>query len=155
MMRESVAGKVGGRTHEIQRLIGRSLRAVTDLESLRKNVPYGGLRCIQADGGYKNSLDYRRLYLCCRCIEMCHEKWDNRQMPLTHHLAAVSVGFVGGEPRLDLCYAEASGADVDINVVMTGDGRFVEIQGTSKNHPFPWRVLVLSLPLQQRDQEID
>ena len=147
MKRESATGKVGGRTHEIQRLIGRALRAVTDLESLGERTVWVDCDVIQADGGTRTASITGAFICVADALRCAMRKGIIDKMPLTNHLAAVSVGIVGGEPRLDLCYAEDSVADVDMNVVMTGDGRFVEIQGTSEKSPFSMEGLGMLLAL--------
>ena len=147
MMRESVTGKVGGRTHEIQRLIGRTLRAVIDLESLGERTVWVDCDVIQADGGTRTASITGAFICVADALRSAIKNGIIDKMPLTNHLAAVSVGIVGGEPRLDLCYAEDSAADVDMNVVMTGDGRFVEIQGTSEKAPFSMEGLGMLLAL--------
>lgn len=135
-MRESTSGRIGGRTHEIQRLIGRSLRSVVNLSLLGQRTFWVDCDVIQADGGTRTAAitgAYLALYDAVRNAM-------NRQLiqtdPFTDSLAAVSVGIVGGSPVLDLCYQEDSTADVDMNVVMTGSGNIVEIQGTAEGRPF-------------------
>ncbi|HUO76965.1 MAG TPA: ribonuclease PH [Thermodesulfovibrionales bacterium] len=147
MTRESVTGKIGGRTHEIQRLIGRTLRAVIDLESLGERTVWVDCDVIQADGGTRTASITGAFICVADALRSAMKNGIIDKMPLTNHLAAVSVGIVGGEPRLDLCYAEDSAADVDMNVVMTGDGRFVEIQGTSEKAPFSMDGLGMLLAL--------
>ena len=134
--RESVRGRVGGRTHEIQRLIGRSLRAVTALDRLGARTIWIDCDVIQADGGTRTASitgSYVALVLATRRLQ---ERRLITTDPVHNSVAAVSVGIVGGELLADLCYAEDSTADVDMNVVMTGDGQFVEVQGTAEAHPF-------------------
>ncbi len=136
IQRESSRGKVGGRTHEIQRLIGRSLRAVTDMSILGERTIWLDCDVIQADGGTRTASitgAFFALHDACRWLldrELVPEP------PVADNLAAVSVGMVDGEYRLDLCYQEDSAAQVDMNVVMTGRGRFVEVQGTAEQKPF-------------------
>ncbi len=132
--RESRTGKVGGRTHEISRLIGRSLRAVIDTEALGENTVVLDCDVLQADGGTRTAAITGAWVALADAIE------DARRQgllvagaePLTGSVAAVSVGVVEGRPVLDLDYPEDSTADTDMNVVMTGDGRFVEVQGTAE-----------------------
>ena len=134
--RESGRGRVGGRTHEIQRLIGRSLRAITSLGLLGPRTIWLDCDVIQADGGTRTASitgSYVALALAVRQLQAQGKISGN---PLTGSVAAVSVGIIDGEPRLDLCYEEDSRADVDMNVVMTGTGRFVEVQGTAESVPF-------------------
>jgi ribonuclease PH len=135
-VREAAIGRVGGRTHEIQRLIGRSLRSVADLQALGERTIWIDCDVIEADGGTRTAA-ITGAYLCLRDAATCAMKAGIiERMPLTDYLAAVSVGIVGGEPRLDLCYSEDSTAQVDMNVVMTGKGKFVEVQGTAEHSPF-------------------
>jgi ribonuclease PH len=136
MMRESVMGKLGGRTHEIQRLIGRALRSVTDLGALGERTIWIDCDVIQADGGTRTASITGAFICLADALGHAVESGIVSRMPLSSHLAAVSVGIVNGEPRLDLCYAEDSIAEVDMNVVMTGNGQFVEVQGTAEKSPF-------------------
>lgn len=136
MFRESVAGRVGGRTHEIQRLIGRALRSVVDLEALGERTVWIDCDVIQADGGTRTASITGAFVCLADALSYALKKGIIEKMPITGHLAAVSVGIVEGEPRLDLCYLEDSTADVDMNFVMTDKGRFVEVQGTSERSPF-------------------
>lgn len=135
-IRESARGKIGGRTQEIQRLIGRSLRAVIDLKLIGERTIWLDCDVIQADGGTRTaSITGSFVALWDACSYMI----DNRkikEMPIVDFVAATSVGIVGGEKMLDLCYAEDSSADVDMNIIMTGKGGFVEIQGTAEEKPF-------------------
>lgn len=134
--RESSRGKVGGRTHEIQRLIGRSLRAVTDLTLLGERSIFIDCDVIQADGGTRTASitgAYVALVDAVRCLEA---KRAISAHPLKEAVAAVSVGMVGGEALLDLNYQEDSSAEVDMNYVMTSSDRFVEVQGTAETNPF-------------------
>src|SRR5512143_3159388 len=134
--RESTAGKVGGRTHEIQRLIGRSLRAVMDFAYLGERTFWMDCDVIQADGGTRTASITGAYIALCDAVHLAMNKGLIQKNPITDRLAAVSVGIVRGEPLLDICYAEDSNADVDMNVVMTGDGKIVEIQGTAEAEPF-------------------
>ncbi len=134
--RESSTGRVGGRTMEIQRMIGRSLRAVTDLRLLGARTIWVDCDVVQADGGTRTAAisgAYVALALALR-----RERAAGRLagQPLSDSICAVSVGRVGGRALLDLCYAEDAAAEVDLNVVMTGDGRFVELQGAAERRPF-------------------
>jgi len=134
--RETGRGGPSGRTHEIQRLIGRSLRAVTNLSRLGERTVTIDCDVIQADGGTRTASitgAYVALVLACRRLVK-----ENRlqSLPVTGEVAAVSVGIVGGVPLLDLKYDEDSRASVDMNVVCTGDGRFIEVQGTAEGEPF-------------------
>ncbi len=134
--RESSRGRQGGRTHEIQRLIGRSLRGVTDLEKLGERTVWIDCDVIRADGGTRTASitgAFVALGLACQAMK---EKGVIRQIPLTDAVAAVSVGLVGPEVMLDLDYGEDSNAEVDMNVVMTGSGKLVEVQATAEGRPF-------------------
>ncbi len=145
--RESVAGKVKGRTHEIQRLIGRSLRAVADLERLGPRTIYLDCDVLQADGGTRTaSITGAYVALALACEEL-RKKGDLEVIPLRDTVAAISCGLVGRRPLLDLCYTEDASADVDMNVVMTGAGRFVEIQGTGEEATFDEEELAALLSL--------
>lgn len=146
-MRESVTGKIGGRTHEIQRLIGRALRSVVDLEALGERTIWIDCDVIQADGGTRTASITGAFICIADALRYAVKNGIIGSMPLTNHLAAVSVGIVSSESRLDLCYAEDSIADVDMNIVMTGSGRFVEIQGTSERSPFSREDLDMLLTL--------
>jgi ribonuclease PH len=134
--REAARGRIGGRTHEIQRLIGRSLRAVTNLAALGERSIWIDCDVIEADGGTRTAAitgAYVALALALRRLE---EAGTLTGSPLSDAVAAVSVGIVDGRLCLDLAYAEDSRAEVDMNVVMTGHGRFIEVQGTAENKPF-------------------
>jgi ribonuclease PH len=129
--------KVDGRTYEIQRLIGRALRAVVDRELLGERTLWVDCDVLQADGGTRTAAitaAWVAVHDALRWLES--EGVRFARWPLLDQIAAVSVGIVGGEARLDLAYAEDSGAEVDMNLVMTGDGRFVEVQGTAEGAPF-------------------
>jgi ribonuclease PH len=134
--RESVRGRIGGRTHEIQRLIGRSLRAVMDLEALGERTLWIDCDVIQADGGTRTASITGAFLALADALAQAQKEGRIARSPLKDYLAAVSVGRVGGRAVLDLCYAEDSSAEVDMNVVMTGNGKFVEVQGTAELHPF-------------------
>jgi len=134
--RESSRGKVDGRTQEIQRLIGRSLRAVTDLRGLGERMVWVDCDVIQADGGTRCASitgGYVALEMALRGLVGAGSL---AELPLTDSVAAVSVGIVDGEPLLDLCYTEDSTAEVDMNVVMTGAARIVEVQATAEGQTF-------------------
>ncbi|HJH13509.1 MAG TPA: ribonuclease PH [Brevibacterium ravenspurgense] len=136
--RESVRGKVGGRTHEISRLIGRSLRAVVDTAQLGENTIQLDCDVLQADGGTRTAAITGAYLALHDAIEKGRELgWINKNAQvLKDSLAAVSVGIVDGAPVLDLPYEEDSQAETDMNVVMTGSGKFIEIQGTAEGEPF-------------------
>lgn len=136
--RESVRGKIGGRTHEISRLIGRSLRAVIDYKALGETTVVLDCDVLQADGGTRTAAITGAYVALADAITWAQGKKiikPNRK-PLTGTVAAVSVGIIAGTPMLDLRYEEDVRADTDMNVVCTGDGRFVEIQGTAEAEPF-------------------
>ena len=134
--RESVAGKIGGRTHEIQRLIGRSLRAALDLRALGERTVTLDCDVIQADGGTRTASITGAWIALARACKTLRERGDLRANPMKLGVAAISVGVVNGQPMLDLNYAEDSHADVDSNVVMTDGGEFIEVQGTAEGKPF-------------------
>lgn len=135
-IREAARGKIGGRTQEIQRLIGRSLRAVVDMKALGERTIWLDCDVVQADGGTRTaSITGAFVALWDACSFLIDQKRIN-EMPITDFIAATSVGIINGEQMLDLCYIEDSNADVDMNVVMTGQGGFVELQGTAENEPF-------------------
>ncbi len=133
--RESARGRVGGRTHEIQRLIGRSLRAAVDLTTLADHAITVDCDVLQADGGTRTAAITGAWVALALALEGMVEHGQVARRPDLAPLAAVSVGLVDGAPLLDLCYAEDSRADVDMNVVMSGD-RYVEVQGTAEAAPF-------------------
>ena len=134
--REATRGGQGGRTQEIQRLIGRSLRAVADLTSMGPRTVWMDCDVIQADGGTRTaSVTGAFVALAC-ALDTLRRNGAFAKLPLRDFVAATSVGFVGGQPMLDLNYEEDSKADVDMNVVMTGKGQFVEIQGTGEGSTF-------------------
>ncbi len=134
--REVNKGKVSGRTNEIQRLIGRSLRAVVDLEELGERTVMLDCDVIQADGGTRTASITGSYVALVLALQKLVKNGTLRKLPLRDWLAAVSVGKVNDELLLDLCYAEDSQAIVDMNIVMTGAGKFVEIQGTAEGYPF-------------------
>lgn len=135
-IRESSKGKVGGRTHEIQRLIGRSLRAVTDMSALGERTVFIDCDVIQADGGTRTASITGAYVALAAAMDKLVQNNIIPVSPLKEAVAAVSVGIVGGRPLLDLNYLEDSSADVDMNFVMTSSNRFVEIQGTAEITPF-------------------
>jgi ribonuclease PH len=134
--RESTAGKVGGRTQEIQRLIGRSLRSVTNLPALGERTIWIDCDVIQADGGTRTASITGAYVALALALETLRSRDVIAAIPLTDYVAATSVGIVDGEPLLDLAYDDDSRADVDMNIVKTGDGRFIEVQGTAEAMPF-------------------
>jgi ribonuclease PH len=134
--RESSTGKVGGRTMEIQRLIGRSLRSVVRLDQLGERTIWLDCDVIQADGGTRCASITGAFVAMVLALGRLKANDQLRAIPVSDYLAATSVGIVGGMPLLDLAYEEDSKADVDMNIVKTGDGRFVELQGTAEAEPF-------------------
>ena len=139
--RESVKGRIGGRTHEISRLIGRSLRAVIDYRALGENTIVLDCDVLQADGGTRTAAITGAYVALADAVEWLRGRDALAGEPLTGSVAAVSVGIVEGTPLLDLAYVEDSAAEVDLNVVTTGDARFVEVQGTAEGQPFDRVVL--------------
>ncbi len=135
-VRESVRGRIGGRTHEIQRLIGRSLRAVTDLNSFGERTMYIDCDVIQADGGTRTASITGAFIAMMDAFRKLKEKGIIEKVPVKDFVSAISVGVVNGEILLDLAYKEDSTADVDMNFVMTRGGQFIEVQGTAEQTPF-------------------
>jgi len=134
--RDGVKGKVDGRSQEIQRLIGRSLRAVVDLEKLGKRTIMLDCDVIQADGGTRTAAISGSFVAMVDALKYLHKKGILAKNPVRDNIAGISVGIVRGKIMLDLCYEEDSKAEVDMNFVMTGSGKFVEIQGTAEHSPF-------------------
>ncbi|NSC21913.1 ribonuclease PH [Streptomyces albus subsp. chlorinus] len=136
--RESVRGKIGGRTHEISRLIGRSLRAVVDTKALGENTIVLDCDVLQADGGTRTAAITGAYVALADAVAWAQDRKliKPRAQPLTGTVSAVSVGIIDGVPMLDLRYEEDVRAETDMNVVCTGDGRFVEVQGTAEGAPF-------------------
>ena len=134
--RESTAGRVGGRTQEIQRLIGRSLRAITRLDELGERTITLDCDVIQADGGTRTASITGAFVALVLALNRMREQDMIRTMPVYDYVAATSVGIVDGEPMLDLAYSEDSKAEVDMNVVKTGGGMYIELQGTAEALPF-------------------
>src|SRR5215212_2461041 len=145
--REAAQGKVGGRTQEIQRLIGRSLRSVTKLQALGERTVWIDCDVIQADGGTRTASITGAFVALALALETMRERDAIRTIPLTDYVAATSVGIVDGEALLDLAYEDDSRAEVDMNIVKTGDGRFIEVQGTAEGQPFDRAALMMLLDL--------
>ncbi|MGC8920686.1 ribonuclease PH [Streptomyces sp. PG2] len=147
--RESVRGRIGGRTHEISRLIGRSLRAVIDYKALGENTIVLDCDVLQADGGTRTAAITGAYVALADAVSWAQGRKLIKagRRPLKDTVSAVSVGIVGGAPLLDLCYEEDVRADTDMNVVCTGDGRFVEVQGTAEAEPFDRKELNALLDL--------
>jgi len=150
--RESLKGKVGGRTHEISRLVGRSLRAAVDLSALGENSIVIDCDVLQADGGTRTAAITGAYVALVDAIEWARGQGHVKAgaKAIANSVAAVSVGIVDGEPRLDLHYDDDVAADTDMNVVMTGDGRYVEVQGTAEGEPFDRALLDALLALAAR-----
>ncbi len=134
--RDGRRGSVSGRTQEIQRLIGRSLRAVFDLDSLGERSILIDCDVVEADGGTRTASITGSFVALCDAVTWLSDRELIAGNPIRDAVAAISVGIIGGVPMLDLCYDEDSTADVDMNIVMTGGGELVEIQGTAEHHPF-------------------
>ena len=134
--RESVRGRIGGRTHEISRLVGRSLRAVVDYSALGENTIVLDCDVLQADGGTRTAAITGAYVALADAVSHLRELDVLKGEPLKDSVAAVSVGFVEGVPLLDLAYEEDSQAGTDMNIVMTGAGEFIEVQGTAEGAPF-------------------
>jgi len=145
--REAAAGKVGGRTQEIQRLIGRSLRSVMNLPALGERTIWIDCDVVQADGGTRTASITGAFVALALALEKLRERDVIRTIPLADYVAATSVGIVDTEPLLDLAYEDDSRAEVDMNVVKTGDGRFIEVQGTAEALPFGRDALLSLLDL--------
>ncbi|MDQ3068449.1 MAG: ribonuclease PH [Acidobacteriota bacterium] len=137
MQREASAGKIGGRTQEIQRLIGRSLRSVTRLNEIGERTIWVDCDVIQADGGTRTAAITGGFVAMAIALDKLKQRGLISQVPIQDYVAATSVGLVGGTPMLDLAYDEDSKADVDMNVVKTAQGLFIEVQGTAEGPPFP------------------
>ena len=134
--REVTKGRPSGRTHEIQRLVGRALRSVVDFPALGERTVVLDCDVLQADGGTRTAAITGAFVALALALQQLVQFKAIKSLPLRDYVAATSVGLVGGVPMLDLCYEEDSRADVDMNVVMTGDGRFVEVQATAEHAPF-------------------
>jgi ribonuclease PH len=151
--REASTGKVGGRTQEIQRLIGRSLRAVTSLPSLGERTVWLDCDVIQADGGTRTAAITGAFVALVLALQKLRQAGTLAKVPVTDYVAATSVGIVDGVGLLDLAYEEDSRAEVDMNVIKTGDGRFVEVQGTAEGAPFSREALDALIELAGRGIE--
>jgi ribonuclease PH len=145
--REVNKGKPSGRTHEIQRLIGRSLRAVVDMQVLGERTVTVDCDVIQADGGTRTAAVTGAFVAMAIAFRAMLTGGILKRMPVKEYLAATSIGIVKGEPMLDLCYEEDSRADVDMNLVMTGSDKFIELQATAEHEPFDDALLARLLEL--------
>jgi ribonuclease PH len=148
--REASAGKVGGRTQEIQRLIGRSLRSVVKLEEIGERTVWIDCDVIQADGGTRTASITGAFVALVLALQHMRDKDIIKTIPVVDYVAATSVGIVAGTPVLDLAYEEDSKAEVDMNIVMTGAGKFIEVQGTAEGLPFGRDALMQLLELGQK-----
>jgi ribonuclease PH len=148
--REAAKGRLGGRTHEIQRIIGRALRAVTDMARLGERTIWLDCDVLQADGGTRTAAVTGACVALALALRTRFDPADRARWPLVATVAAISVGIVAGQPLLDLAYDEDSKALVDMNVFMTDAGRFVELQGTAEAAPFDRRELDVLLALAER-----
>ncbi|HTX60304.1 MAG TPA: ribonuclease PH [Verrucomicrobiae bacterium] len=148
--RESAKGRVGGRTHEIQRIIGRALRAVTDMAKLGERTVWIDCDVIQADGGTRTAAVTGAYVALALALRAAFDPKDRGRWPLPAAIAATSVGILHGDALLDLAYDEDSRAHVDMNVFMTDAGRFVELQGTAEATPFDRRELDAMLALAEK-----
>jgi ribonuclease PH len=145
--REASTGKVGGRTQEIQRLIGRSLRSVTNLPALGERTIWIDCDVIQADGGTRTASITGAFVALALALEKLRARGIINGIPLSDYVAAISVGIVDNEALLDLAYEDDSRAEVDMNIVKTGNGRFIEVQGTAEATPFGREALLMLLDL--------
>jgi ribonuclease PH len=150
MQRESSQGKVSGRTQEIQRLIGRSLRSVVDMKALGERTVWIDCDVIQADGGTRTASITGAFVAMILAMDKLKNQRVFAQIPVTNYVAATSVGVVDAEPILDLAYDEDSRAEVDMNIIKTSDGRFIELQGTAEQDPFSRTILDALLGLADR-----
>jgi ribonuclease PH len=148
--REASQGKVGGRTMEIQRLIGRSMRSVVRMTELGERTIWIDCDVIQADGGTRTASITGAFVAMVLALDKMKQQDLLRAVPVNDYVAATSVGIVAGMPLLDLAYEEDSKADVDMNIVKTGDGRFIEVQGTAESEPFDRDALAGLLELADR-----
>ena len=150
VQRESVRGAVGGRTHEIQRLVGRSMRAVVDLPALGERSIWIDCDVIQADGGTRCASITGSFIALADALSWPKKKGAIGKIPILDYVAATSVGLIKDEPVLDLTFQEDSNADVDMNIVMTGGGKFIEVQGTAEGEPFDGEQLQKLLALAKK-----
>jgi len=150
MQRESSQGKVSGRTQEIQRLIGRSLRSVVDMKALGERTVWIDCDVIQADGGTRTASITGAFVAMILAMDKLKNQRVFAQIPVPNYVAATSVGVVDAEPILDLAYDEDSRAEVDMNIIKTSDGRFIELQGTAEQDPFSRTILDALLGLADR-----
>ncbi|MFH1879129.1 MAG: ribonuclease PH [Candidatus Omnitrophota bacterium] len=148
--RESSKGRQTGRTHEIQRLIGRALRSVVDMDALGERTVWIDCDVIQADGGTRCASITGSFVALCLAMDCLKKQGVLKALPVRNYVAAVSVGIVEGKIRLDLNYAEDSNAEVDMNIVMTDSGEFIEIQGTAEKKPFNKNVMAEMMSMAEK-----
>ena len=148
--REAAKGKLSGRTQEIQRLIGRSIRSIVDLKKIPERTIWLDADVIQGDGGTRTASITGCYIALEHAIRKLMDEGKIKESPIRDSVAAISVGVVNGKPALDLCYAEDSKAEVDMNVVMTGAGKLVEVQGTAEGEPFSEATLLQMLKLAKK-----
>ena len=139
--RESVKGRLGGRTQEISRLVGRSLRSIVDMSVLGENTIILDCDVLQADGGTRTAAITGEYVALVDSLNWAMGKGHIKSLPLHGSVAAVSVGIIDGEAKIDLCYEEDVRAETDMNIVCTGDGKFIEVQGTAEGKPFDRKLL--------------
>ena len=152
-IRESSKGKVGGRTQEIQRLIGRALRSVVDLKALGEKTIWIDCDVIQADGGTRTASITGAFVALALAVDKLYGQGKMKIFPIKNYVSAISIGVVEGTELLDLCYEEDSKAHVDMNVVMTDGGAFIEVQGTGEEAPFTKTQLLSLLSLAEKGNE--
>lgn len=149
-VRDAARGKIAGRTREIQRLIGRSLRSIIDLDKIGEKTIWVDCDVIQADGGTRTASITGAYVALVDAVSYLIEAGELEESPLSSFMAATSVGIVDGEILLDLCYAEDSQAQVDMNIVMTEEGKIIEIQGTAEKYPFSRQKMDVFLDLAEK-----
>ncbi|MDI3548185.1 MAG: ribonuclease [Halanaerobiales bacterium] len=149
-VRDAARGKIAGRTREIQRLIGRSLRSIIDLDKIGEKTIWVDCDVIQADGGTRTASITGAYVALVDAVSYLIETGELEESPLSSFMAATSVGIVDGEILLDLCYAEDSQAQVDMNIVMTEEGKIIEIQGTAEKYPFSRQKMDVFLDLAEK-----
>lgn len=153
VQREASKGKLGGRTQEIQRLIGRSMRSVTDMSKLGERTIWLDCDVIQADSGTRCASITGSFIALILALQKMKAEGTIEAVPISDYVAAISVGVAGGKPILDLDYEEDANAEVDMNVVMTGSGKFIEIQGTAEREPFSKEKMEILLKLAKKGIE--
>ncbi len=152
-IRESSKGKIGGRTQEIQRLIGRALRSVVDLKALGEKTIWIDCDVIQADGGTRTAAITGAFVALTMAMDKLYRQGKIKVFPIKNYVSAISIGVIEGTELLDLCYEEDSKAHVDMNVVMTDQGEFIEVQGTGEESPFSKEQLLSLLTLAEKGNQ--